>query len=406
MTYPKKKWSPIDFWQDALHLCFVPLCGFILLVCVSCEKQRQEPQEPFLEYLIPPKVIAGSGIPQVPVTLLFTEDSRRLMAAFTPGEVKAFDLEDNEVIRIAAGKLPSRSKAFLFLDDGKRAVIGGYGNPRNDLLELWDLDQGKRIREFLGHSSPILALALSPDGTKFLSGGGGWAIPSKEQKIDYGEDYSIRLWEIDTGEEISTLLGHDGMINCLDFSPAGSLCVSSSRGKMDLEAGKDSGETSIRIWDLKNAKQIHHIDVESNTITDVEFSPDGNFVLGSYSKEEMMWGFGLWDTMSGEELWSHEVYGVTLAGFSPNGRSIFWIEDGGIIFSDYTGQERIATLPFDTKRCKWFGSDPPSKEKQEAMAKDGITGPSLVAFSPDGRRMAIGEVTGSVSVWNLAGAGL
>ncbi|MGE3804544.1 MAG: caspase family protein, partial [Gemmataceae bacterium] len=58
---------------------------------------------------------------------------------------------------------------------GKKAAIGGaYG------LTLVDLETGKSIHEFDGHSGQVLAVAPSPDGKYFLSG---------------GTDQTIYLWD-------------------------------------------------------------------------------------------------------------------------------------------------------------------------------------------------------------------
>jgi len=46
---------------------------------------------------------------------------------------------------------------------------------------LWNLDTGKQIRTLLGHSETVTSLALSPDGKTLVSG---------------SEDNTIKIWRV------------------------------------------------------------------------------------------------------------------------------------------------------------------------------------------------------------------
>ena len=75
------------------------------------------------------------------------------------------------------------------LPDGKRAICS-YG-PRNTgaifapdascSLSLWDLTSGKLLKQFKGHSGPVLSLALSANGQLLVSG---------------SADNTMRLWQL------------------------------------------------------------------------------------------------------------------------------------------------------------------------------------------------------------------
>jgi hypothetical protein len=78
-------------------------------------------------------------------------------------------------------------ESVSFTPDGKRAVCSyGPGNadavynedPRCS-LKLWDLANGREIKQFKGHRGPILCLAVSRDGRQLISG---------------SADGSMRLW--------------------------------------------------------------------------------------------------------------------------------------------------------------------------------------------------------------------
>ena len=81
-----------------------------------------------------------------------------------------------------------------------------------------------------GHTDPVRSVCFSPCGEKIASGGG-----------DYlgNEDYSIRIWDAKTGEQIgSPLRGHSADVYSVCFS---------SDGKQ-LTSGSD--DTTVRNWDL------------------------------------------------------------------------------------------------------------------------------------------------------------
>src|SRR5207248_2835428 len=59
----------------------------------------------------------------------------------------------------------------------------------------------------LGHSGPILCSAVSPDETMLLTG---------------GQDYTARLWDLETGKELRRFLAHREPVDLVMFSPDGS----------------------------------------------------------------------------------------------------------------------------------------------------------------------------------------
>ena len=92
------------------------------------------------------------------------------------------------------------------------------------------LDQpGALMQTLRGHTAGVLAVAITPDGQRLLSG---------------SADKSVRLWDLKTGEELTRFDGHSASVGGLAITPDGKLAVS---GSMDR---------TLRIWDLCSGRLV------------------------------------------------------------------------------------------------------------------------------------------------------
>ena len=72
-------------------------------------------------------------------------------------------------------------KSVAFSPDGKYVLSGG-----SDVVMLWDIETGKEIRTFTGHTKDVSSVVFSPDGKFALSGGNTlnlWDIASGKRAI-------------------------------------------------------------------------------------------------------------------------------------------------------------------------------------------------------------------------------
>jgi WD40 repeat protein len=116
-------------------------------------------------------------------------DGTQLLSGSFDGTMRLWELETGKEIRRFDG--PGHFvESVAFTRDGKRA-IASYGpriieavyedNPRCS-VRLWDLATGKELKQFKGHTGPVLSLALSEDGRFFMSGSADktarvWQVP-------------------------------------------------------------------------------------------------------------------------------------------------------------------------------------------------------------------------------------
>ncbi|MCK5014985.1 MAG: WD40 repeat domain-containing protein, partial [Candidatus Omnitrophica bacterium] len=89
--------------------------------------------------------------------------------------------------------------------DGARAVSALVGNT----LKVWDLETGEQIRTLEGHTSLVNAVAVTPDGARSVSA---------------SFDNTLKVWDLETGEVIGTFSGESALYACA-VSPDGKSIV-------------------------------------------------------------------------------------------------------------------------------------------------------------------------------------
>jgi WD40 repeat protein len=61
-------------------------------------------------------------------------------------------------------------RSMAFSADGQRLAVGHFFTESQPAtLRVWDLDKGREIRSFAGHTQVIASVAFSPDGKSFLT---------------------------------------------------------------------------------------------------------------------------------------------------------------------------------------------------------------------------------------------
>ena len=102
-------------------------------------------------------------------------------------------------------------------------------------VKLWDLADGKVIREFAGHAGAVYCLALTPDGKTLATA---------------SHDQTVRLWDVDAAKVKFTLAGHKQPVRTVAFSPSGLTVVSASNADLTLVGPAVKPDSSLIFWDV------------------------------------------------------------------------------------------------------------------------------------------------------------
>jgi WD40 repeat protein len=206
------------------------------------------------------------------------------------------------------------------------------------------------------HGGPITALAWAADGKSLATASG---------------DGTLSLWDIPSGRELVRFLGHQREVRGVAFLPGSSTLVS---------VGIDG---TVRLWDAKQPAEGQAIQRRHDTLS---------------------------VRVSGEPICALAV--------SPTGKTVAIAqEDSRIRLLNATNLEELARVdPEGPVRCLAFSPDgetlASSRDNNGLTLREAATlkekksfGPESVvslAFSPDGKEIAVGTYDNKVQVWSVA----
>jgi len=205
-------------------------------------------------------------------------------------------------------------------------------------------------------------LRYSPDGARLLT--------------DF-MDHDARIWDATSGKELLKLKGFEGNYYADHpiFSPDGKRIAA---GGVDIIGDENVGSPrAILVWDSQTGKQIARlIGLEGRDEISCAFSPDGIHVAGAIRDNGKI---VIWDVESGKISLTIEgsQAGVTWIAYSTDGKHLITGDnnDGnGTIWDAATGR-KVLTLFLDEQV-------------------------SYVAYSPDGKQVALSGGYGSISIWD------
>jgi WD40 repeat protein len=169
-------------------------------------------------------------------------------------------------------KLPG-FPAFDITADGRSVVVAGP----DGILTLTDVGTGKVVRRFGARltdtetrPAPARLVALSPDGRLVADTAHGGFVRRDTAK----EHTAIRIWLVESGEEVQHLVLHlekekPERVSCLAFSPDGrTLAI----------AHPFEGETAVRLWELATGGERGRLGGHRNWVRSLAFSPDGRLL--------------------------------------------------------------------------------------------------------------------------------
>ena len=105
--------------------------------------------------------------PPPPVTALaFRADGAQVAAAGEDNQIRVINAADGAVLKALPGHA-ARIHALAFAPNDGNLLVSASADKT---AKLWNVNEGKPVRDFAGHADAVLALDLSRDGTKLVTG--------------------------------------------------------------------------------------------------------------------------------------------------------------------------------------------------------------------------------------------
>jgi WD40 repeat protein len=288
--------------------------------------------------------------------MAFSPDARRLFVMDGETLVTAFDTRTKQVLFTfsrdakefaAVWDDPRFHHLLAQTNDGSRIATAGGQN-----ITIWEATSGKELLNIHTPGFVNYALSFSPDGRRIAVNSCFCPLPEKEVDYNY-----LSVWDATTGQQLQK-------INLPDVPTLRAVFLQDNRA---LVTSGLNGQ--LVWWDIERGKTIRTLDTGLTEIVNHMVSPDGKMLAVADDLASIF----LFDSITGAKLGS-------LKGHNSN-------------------VMRMVFSP-DSKRLLTGGSDRTVRlwdllTRQELMVFQETSGGN-VAFSPDGKRIAISYPNGIV----------
>jgi ankyrin repeat protein len=133
-------------------------------------------------------------------------------------------------------------------------------------VRVWNIETGENLAQLVGHTERVWGMAWSHDGQRILSG---------------SFDNTARLWDLRTRKCLRVLSGHSGFVRALEFSADGQLAIT---------AGGDQRDRSVRVWNLETGECLQVLEGHTAGAYCVLLASDGRrAVSGSRDGTVRVW---------------------------------------------------------------------------------------------------------------------
>jgi WD40 repeat protein len=378
-------------------------------------------------WAMPPVAPRSLTQPEAVRAAVLSSDGKRLATGSADKMVRLYQVGNLKMPERQLSGHTAAVNAVALSSDNTRAASGGD----DEVIRFWGLAKGDQLGQIGAHSGPITSLvfagnqvlsssadgsvklfaapvaagknafahadavtaaALSPDGTRLLTG---------------CADKQVRIWNLSTGQVERSYTGPAMGVLCVAYSPAGNRIAAGSADK------------TLFVWESATAKEVRKLTGLPAAVQSVALSPDAKHVAGGLADGSVR----LYDLITGKEVSSFAAHKkeVTALLFTAKGDQLISADTGGLVQArviapkagavtewKHGGGVLSLALNKDNTRIAVGGDDKVVKVHVLATGKEesSITTPAEVrglSFSPDGKRLAVAGGDGKARIYGTDG---
>jgi WD40 repeat protein len=217
----------------------------------------------------------------------------------TNGAVESWLLPE----RRCAGRVQlSKGPVDAFAVSVDRKFLFGWDTATRQAV-LWRLDSGNKVKAFPDFATAQASTPLSKAQRVAFSPNNRWLAYASS-------NYTVKVWDLQSGRETSTLAGHAWHIACMRFSNDGN----------SLATG--SWDATARLWDpARGVEKIPALKGHLSGIAGLSFSADGRTLVVRSSDDLLHF----WSTINGAEMLAlPHVTGWFFNMISEDGNAMAW----------------------------------------------------------------------------------
>ena len=322
----------------------------------------------------------------------FSSDGKLLATGDANGDICLWDVGNTHTLNVETLHVTSLHGhvgwvwCIKFSPDGTLVSSGEDGT-----IRVWNISTGECLHVIQAYSMRCASVSFSPDGKILASG---------------GVDGTIKIWDVKTWQCVNILNGHTKLLRAVAFSRSG----------LFIASGSD--DHTIKLWNTKDAECLYTFTEHTDAVLSVAFSPSGRLLAtGSADKTVKLWCLDTgkcWKTLQGNQLDT-----VVTVAFSLNGDLVTGGEASVISLWNIETGKCLQTFGGHTRRV-WSVTFNPQGNILASVSRDqtvriwdvatgkclktlqGYTGRVwTVAFSQDGQFLASGT-DNTVRLWNLS----